>query len=86
MDVVWTDYLKYRAKLRGFELDRIEQIVRSSSERYMDTATHRLVAVGYHGDTLVLIPYEADQDRLIPVTIHATTDQSDLHDSRSLIV
>ena len=50
MDVVWTEYLKYRAALRGFDLDRIEQIVKSSSERYMDTATDRRIAVGRCGN------------------------------------
>jgi len=24
MDVIWTEYLKYRASLRGFDLDAIE--------------------------------------------------------------
>ncbi len=75
MGVAWTEYLKYRAALRGFDLDRIEQIVKSSRERYMDTATSRRVAVGRCGRTLVLIPYELREDTMIPVTIHATTRQ-----------
>jgi hypothetical protein len=37
--VIWTDYLKYRARLRGFDLAIIEQIVQFSEERYLDTAT-----------------------------------------------
>ena len=73
MDVEWTEYLKYRATLRGFDLDRIEQIVRSSRERYTDMATNRQVVVGRCGKTLVLIPYEMREDLLIPITIHATT-------------
>jgi len=73
MDVVWTEYLKYRAALRGFDLDKIEQIVKSSSERYMDTATDRRVAVGRCGKTLVLVPYEASGERVTPITVHATT-------------
>jgi len=28
--IVWTDYIKYRAKLRGFDLEKIEEIVRYS--------------------------------------------------------
>ena len=73
MAVVWTEYLKYRAALRGFDLDRIEQIVKSSSERYMDTATDRRLAVGRCGKTLVLVPYEASGDRVTPITVHTTT-------------
>jgi hypothetical protein len=73
MDVAWTEYLKYRAALRGFDLAQIEQIAKSSTERYMDTATNRRVVVGRCGRTLVLIPYEMSQDVLTPITIHATT-------------
>lgn len=42
MKVVWTEYLEYRASLRGFDLDKIEQILKLSKERYTDTATNRL--------------------------------------------
>lgn len=75
MDVIWTEYLKYRAALRGFDLDTIEQIVRSSKQRYIDTTTNRPVAVGRCGKTLVLIPYDVGEGVLTPVTIHATTRQ-----------
>ena len=75
MDVVWTEYLKYRATLRGFDLDGVEQVVKSSRERYMDTATNRHVVVGRCGKTLVLVPYEATENVLTPITIHATTRQ-----------
>ncbi len=34
--IVWTDYFKYRAGLRGFELVKIENILRYSIERYFD--------------------------------------------------
>ena len=73
MDIAWTEYLKYRAALRGFDLAQVEQIVKSSKERYMDTATNRQVVIGRCGRTLVLIPYEISGDVLTPVTIHATT-------------
>jgi len=55
--VVWTDYMRYRAELRGFDLSRIEEIVRYTSERYFDTATGRHVAIGRHDKTLVVVPY-----------------------------
>jgi hypothetical protein len=65
----------YRARLRGFDLAKIEQIVRHSSERYFDTVTERLVAVGRIGSMLVMIPYDIEADAIMPVTIHATTRQ-----------
>ena len=75
MIVVWTEYMKYKAKLRGFDLAKIENIVKSSAERYADTATGRRVAVGRHGNKLVIIPYEADENSITPVTLHVTTRQ-----------
>lgn len=38
MIVVWTDYMKYKAKLRGFDLAAIENIVSSPPERYSELA------------------------------------------------
>lgn len=73
--IVWSDYLLYRAQLRGFDLLIIENILRYSDERYYDTETDRIIVVGKHGNQLVIIPYERDNDLLIPVTIHATTRQ-----------
>ena len=75
MEVVWTDYLKHRAALREFDLVEVEQVVKSSKERYIDTATDRHIAVGRCRKTLVLVPYEISGGTLIPVTIHATTRQ-----------
>ena len=73
--IVWTEYIKYRARLRGFDLAKIEIVVRFSTERYFDTATGRFVAVGRHDNTLVLTPYETDEDTITPITVHATTRQ-----------
>lgn len=28
IEIIWTDYMKYRARLRGFDLAKIEHIVR----------------------------------------------------------
>jgi hypothetical protein len=75
MIVVWTDYVKYKAKLRGFDLAKIEKIIRTSPERYSDTETGRRVVVGRHDNRLVIIPYEADENSITPVTIHVTTRQ-----------
>jgi len=73
--VVWTDYFRYRAELRGYELAQIEEIVRYTSERYFDTRTLRKVAVGKHDSRLITIPYEENNEEIIPVTIHAISRQ-----------
>lgn len=73
--IVWSDYLRYRFKMRGFEPLKIENILRYSGERYIDIATQRLIVVGKHDDTLVVIPYEKQGNEITPVTIHATTRQ-----------
>ena len=75
MELVWTDYMKYRAALRGFDLVKIEDIVRYSAERYFDTQTGRQVVIGHHDQKLVMIAYEADQASITPITIHTTTRQ-----------
>lgn len=61
--IIWTDYMRYRARVRGFDLRRLEEIIRYSAERYFDTATGRRV----------VIPYEEQDDAVIPITVHATT-------------
>jgi hypothetical protein len=73
--IVWTDYLRYRARLRGFDLAEMESIVRFSSKRYFDTITGRNVVVGRHGALLVMVPYDIRGEDIIPVTMHATTRQ-----------
>ncbi len=67
--------MKYRAELRGFDLTTIEDIVRHSAERYYDMVTHRLIVVGRHKETLVLVPYERHGDIVTPMTVHVTTRQ-----------
>ncbi len=75
-EIIWTDYLKYRVKLRGFSLVNIEDIIRYSNEKYFDTSTDRWVAVGKDSNILVMIPHEIDDNGAItPITIHATTRQ-----------
>jgi hypothetical protein len=61
--------------LRGFELEKIEKILRYSVERYFDTGTRRMIAVGKHDNRMVMVPYEEKEDTITPVTIHATTRQ-----------
>jgi hypothetical protein len=73
--VVWTDYLRYRARTRGFDLALIEQLLRFASERYFDTVTRRWVVIGRHGSQLVMVPYDQEQDVITPVTIPVTTRQ-----------
>jgi hypothetical protein len=73
--IVWSEYMNYRAELRGFELPKIENVIRFSPERYLDTVTNRRIVVGWHDKNLVLIPYDKKGNELIPVTIHSTTRQ-----------
>lgn len=73
--IIWTDYMRYRARLRGFDLEEVERIVRFSTERYLDRGTGRLVAVGRHHDSLVIIPFELAGDDITPVTVHRSTRQ-----------
>jgi hypothetical protein len=54
--IIWTEYMKYRLRLSGYDLPAVEQILRYSSERYADTATGRLLAIGRHVKLLVMIP------------------------------
>ena len=75
LTVIWTDYFKHRAQLRGFDLATVEQIVQFSEERHFDTATQRKVVVGRHRTRLVMIPYEQEGETITPVTIHSTTRQ-----------
>jgi hypothetical protein len=75
IQIVWTAYLRHRAQVRGFDLAVIAQIVRFASERYFDTDTQRMVAVGRHGRGLVLVPYDQERQTITPVTVHATTRQ-----------
>lgn len=75
LNIVWTDYLRYRVGLRGFDLAKLEHIIRHSSERYFDTETGRTIVVGRHGLQLVMIPYEMDGDTITPVTVHSITRQ-----------
>jgi hypothetical protein len=74
--IVWTDYFRYRVKLRGFNLSGVEEILRYSTEKYYDTITDRLVVVGKDANILVMIPHESDEENTItPITIHATSRQ-----------
>ena len=73
--IVWTEYLKYRAQLRGFDLAQLEQIVRHSGERYLDTETGRTIVVGHHDDRSVMIAYDTEDKDVTPVTVHAVTRQ-----------
>jgi hypothetical protein len=71
--IVWTEYLQYRARTRDYDLKIIEDIVQHATERYYDTGTLRMVAVGKHDKRLVLVPYDSDEDSITPITVHATS-------------
>ena len=73
--IIWTDYIEYRIALRGFERNRLENILRYSTERYFDRETQRYIVVGRHNDTLVMIAYERNDENITPVTVHAVSRQ-----------
>ncbi len=75
MNIIWTDYLKYRASTRGFDLDELEKILRNSAERYQDTETGSLIVIGRHKSQIVMIAYETEADEITPLTVHATGRQ-----------
>ena len=75
MKYIWSEYIKHRAESREFDLGKIEEILRYSAERYSDTVTNRLIAVGRHDERLIMIPYEKEGDAIKPVTVHAVTRQ-----------
>ncbi|MCI5119659.1 MAG: hypothetical protein D3908_00370 [Candidatus Electrothrix sp. AUS4] len=43
-----------------------------SLQRYEDVMTGRIIAVGRHGNILVMVPYEIRGSEITPVTVHAT--------------
>lgn len=75
MNIIWTDYLKYRASTRGFDLDELEKILRNSAERYQDTETGSLIVIGRHKSQIVMIAYEPETDEITPITVHSTSRQ-----------
>lgn len=75
MNIEWTDYMQFRMKLRGYDLARLEYILTYSTERYFDTSTQRHVMIGRYHDDLVMIPFEYEEESIVPVTVHATTRQ-----------
>lgn len=74
-EILWSVYMEFRMKQRGYDSAKVEEIIRYSDERYFDTVTHRMVVVGKHDDRLVIIPITGGEDSITPVTIHATTRQ-----------
>jgi len=75
MKIIWSEYIRHRAESRKFDLGKIEEILRYSAERYFDTVTNRLIAVGRHDERLIMIPYEVHGDTIRPITVHAVTRQ-----------
>lgn len=73
--VVWTQYLRYRAELRGYDIKLLESIIRHSSERYYDTETGRSIVIGRHLKQVVMMPYEVCDDFVTPITVHPVTRQ-----------
>jgi hypothetical protein len=56
MKYIFTEYLKYRAEIRGYDLGRIEDILKFSTKWYFDAITNRVIAIGKHDNRLVMVP------------------------------
>jgi hypothetical protein len=75
MKFIRSEYIRHRAESREFDLEKVEEILRYSAERYFDTETNRLIAVGRHDERLIMIPCEVHGETVRPVTVHAVTRQ-----------
>ncbi len=53
-------------------MEKAENIIRYSSERYFDIDSSRLIVVGSMDNRLIMIPYEESDNVITPVTIHET--------------
>jgi hypothetical protein len=69
-NIIWIDYMEYKARARGFDFAILEHILRHATERYYDTKTRRLVVIGRYRRALVLVAYEEDNETMTPVTVH----------------
>ena len=41
VEVIWTEYMQYRVRIRGFERDKVERVLLQSAERYLATSSGR---------------------------------------------
>ena len=73
--IIWSDYIKYRIRLREFDASNLENILYHSTERYFDNSTYRNVVVGKHKKNLIIIPYEIKEEDVFPITVHVITRQ-----------
>ena len=72
MEIRWTYYFTKRCERRHYSIEKAEEIIRYSTERYFDLDSSRRIAVGFVDNRLVVIPYEEENDIVTPVTIHET--------------
>lgn len=67
-------YFLYRLKVREYEIEKIESILKTSSEVYVDSDTGRNIKVGKHDTVLVIVAYDIEQDgSTTPVTVYQTS-------------
>ena len=64
-----------KARARGCDLALLEHMLRQATARYDATQTQRLVVMGRHHRTLVLMASEEHTATMIPVTVHVTSRQ-----------
>ena len=67
-------YFLYRLKVREYELEKVESILRTSFEVYFDSDTGRNIKVGKHDNVLIIVAYDVEQDgSTTPVTVYQTS-------------
>ncbi|MCP4751638.1 MAG: hypothetical protein GY866_12145 [Proteobacteria bacterium] len=55
-------------------MEKVESVLRTSSETYFDTHSGRDIKVGKHGNDLIIVAYDVEQDGSItPVTVYETS-------------
>ena len=75
MNIKISGYFENKAKERGFDMEQLKGIIKTSTERYYDHDSGRMIRVGHHFNELVMIPYDQEGDDLTIITAHQTTRQ-----------
>ncbi len=61
-------------KVREYNLEKVELVLRTSSEVYFDIHSGRDIKVGKHDNELIIVAYDLEADGSItPVTVYQTS-------------
>ena len=75
MKIKITGYFRDRCRARQYTSERILEILRTSTERYYDHESGRMVKIGIHVKDLVIVVYDQDNNVVTPVTVYETSRQ-----------